>query len=169
MQIKASVTIPRFNPLEQLEKDLLKAKLTHNTAISKLVEANFKELLYNSAQRYGTYVASWRVSVGRRGSSSDYEDVWRPSIDTDPSSWYAKGSGPAISVATQNNAGVWDEIINYALTSRAIYPSVVVYNNSPHADQAESGPLRPENSGAVGAFDRFESNLRTAFNQPFKI
>lgn len=169
MRIKASVTAPRFNQLAQLDADLLKAKAIHNQTIARLVQENFNDLLYSSAQRYGTYVASWRVSVGKSGSTTDYEDVWRPSTDTDPSSWYRKGDSVAIGVAQQNNADAWDTIANYLLKSRAIYPSVVVYNNSPHADQAESGPLREANSGAQGAFKRFESNLKAAFNQPFKI
>jgi len=79
------------------------------------------------------------------------------------------GSPPAIGAAKQANAGIWDEIANYALTSHAIFPQVTVFNNTEHAEQAEYGPLRPENAGAAGAFERFEANLKAAFMTPIAV
>lgn len=168
MNIGAKLILPKIDPRIQLEKDLRKAKLAANKVIAEIIEANFMTLIESSAQKYGSYVASWKVSLGRRGSASGHEN-WEPPGGLDPDMWYARGSTPAISWATRENASVWDQIATYAVNSTAFFPAVVVYNNSPHADVAEGGPLRRENRGAEGSFERFQEAVQAAFNVPIII
>lgn len=147
-----------------MKKNFAKFKREAAEVAAGKILLEFDELLNNCPQRYGTYVASWRIAVGGRFFSEMGDLVaeykYRPQEE-----WYRAGSQPAITKAKQANAGIRERIIDYILSSRAIYPTIIVFNNLPYWETAEYGPLRPDNEGFDHAFNNFKARLEARISE----
>ncbi len=118
----------------------------------------FRALLYDSPQRYGTYVASWNISAG----GADRAEVmpYREKKD-----WYRAGSEPAIMNARAKARRFKG---NYARGNRPIYalPPIVITNPTSYMDLVEEGSyLRPANQGHEGAFGKFQDALTASMGR----
>jgi len=119
-------------------------------AIADGIMEEFEQLVYETAQYTGTTAASW--NVGTMGSAS-HGNVRARQLGKDESPLHA-GHGAAVSVALNANKNRLDGLRKG--TIGALNSGINVWNEAPGAETAEEGPLRPVNSGAEGAFDRFK-------------
>jgi hypothetical protein len=144
-----------------LEKGLKKFASEAALVFAGQVSRAFRELLYDSPQRYGSYVASWRMSAGRAESGGFEQWPYR-----EPDQWYAAGATPAIGHALAASSGLTAGLPSYLSTTSAIFPIITVYNDTPYASSVESGPLREENQGHEMAFAKFKENLFDLLHTP---
>jgi hypothetical protein len=163
--MKAKFTVRREEVKLSLRKQLEDfARQAALVTTGKVIEA-FDELLHSTPQRYGSYVASWRIAAGGR-VFAHMQDQLTIMPYRDPAAWYMVGSMPAISSAKAANAGVKTKVASFISLSKAIFPQITVYNNTPYADAVESGPLRAENRGYENAFASFQLNLAGLLSEP---
>jgi len=112
----------------------------------------FETLVMETAQWTGTTAASWNLYMKYRmvAPEGDVRDMGKRTR----AQALQKGHMHAVAVALNANLGRLDEITTDYRTS-----DIVISNNAPGSERAESGPLRDVNQGAAGALARFEQRV----------
>lgn len=112
----------------------------------------FETLVMETAQWTGTTAASWNLYMKYRMVAPDEGIREQPKRTRKQA--LNKGHMHAVSIALNANLSRLDDITTDYRTS-----DIVISNNAPGAEQAESGPLRDVNQGAAGALARFEQRV----------
>jgi len=127
--------------------------------LAGMVAMEMEELIRESPQRYGSYVASWYVGSGGGGEKT----VKEPPEGT----WYSQGSEPAVSKALSTVRRFKAQFSGYGAVQQI--PMITVTNPVSYADAAQSQEGRkpnsgyagdPGNTGSAGHFGRFEGRMR---------
>lgn len=150
---------------KEVGKDLLGASLNiykvFGHVIADALWEEFVKLLNETAQYSGSTAASWNMDTAGAGSfgrvrMQDYRK---------PETALHMGHQDAVNVARIANYGNIDGNTLYEKTRTS---GINIWNDSPGAQSGvpEHGPLRPENTGAVDAFARFERRLATKVYNP---
>ena len=150
--------------------DRAKAEISELSAvISGIVAENMAELVRQSPQRSGAYVASWYVGTGDGGG------VKQPGAPPE-GTWYFEGSRPAIEIAlgTIRNFQVQ---FTYRYKVISEMPWIKISNPVEYADAAamQSGrrkelfPGDPGNPSSAGLFAMFTGSLSAVMSKPIYV
>lgn len=143
--------------ISKLVRELNSVRADSANVAAALVEEEFEQLLYNSPQYSGNFVANMRIKTGTRAGGSG-EKVFKDPESVEQA--FKRGQAPAIQHALSANAGFRTSATGHISKGAGWVADISIYNNWEKAGLIEGLNDDQLRMGIAHPMEKFKASLQ---------